>query len=130
MDISLLEADVAYPVIEEIRDKIKRDLLGRRYDRCYDLGQIVELSLRNAIQNVLEINKFDFDQWINIDKKPKVIMLVGTNGTGKTTTAAKIANYIQKLGKTVVIAACDTFRAGAIEQLSIHASNLGCKIVK
>jgi len=57
-------------------------------------------------------------------------MFVGINGTGKTTASAKIANRLMKEGMTVVLAASDTFRAGAIEQLTIHSERLGCKIVK
>ena len=57
-------------------------------------------------------------------------MFVGINGTGKTTSIAKLANRLQKNGRTVVLAASDTFRAGAIEQLTIHSDNLGVKIIK
>ncbi|AMK13111.1 signal recognition particle-docking protein FtsY [methanogenic archaeon mixed culture ISO4-G1] len=127
---TLLEADVALPVADKIKEGVRENLLGKKYDRSYSLEEIVEMSVKDAVRNVLEINEFDFDQWITEQKKPTVIMFVGINGTGKTTAIAKIANRLQKSGKTVVMAACDTFRAGAIEQLSIHAERLGCKIVK
>ena len=104
--------------------------MGKKYDRSYSLEQVVEMALKDAIRNVLKINEFDFDQWLSEKDRPTVIMFVGINGTGKTTAIAKIANRIQSDGKTVVMAACDTFRAGAIEQLNIHADKLGCKIVK
>jgi len=94
------------------------------------LEEVVEMAVKDAIRDVLEINEFDFDDWIAKQKKPTVIMFVGINGTGKTTAIAKIANRLQNSGKSVVLAACDTFRAGAIEQLTIHADRLGCKIVK
>ena len=130
LEIILLEADVAYPVVEEIKEGVKENLLGKKYDRSYTLEQVVEMSIKDAIRNVLKINEFDFDSWIEEQSKPTVIMFVGINGTGKTTAIAKIANRLQKMDKTVVLAACDTFRAGAIEQLNIHSDKLGCKIVK
>ncbi|MBR6205174.1 MAG: signal recognition particle-docking protein FtsY [Candidatus Methanomethylophilaceae archaeon] len=130
LGIILLEADVAYPVAEEIKSGVRENLLGKKYDRSYTLEQVVELSVKDAVRDVLKINEFDFDEWLEGREKPTVIMFVGINGTGKTTAIAKMTNRIQKKGKTVVLAACDTFRAGAIEQLSIHAEKLGCKIVK
>ena len=130
LGIILLEADVAYPVAEEIKSGVRENLLGKKYDRSYTLEQVVELSVKDAVRDVLKINEFDFDEWLEGREKPTVIMFVGINGTGKTTAIAKLTNRIQKEGKTVVLAACDTFRAGAIEQLGIHADKLGCKIVK
>ena len=130
LEIILLEADVAYPVVEEIKAGVRQNLVGRKYDRSYSLDQVVEMAVKDAIRNVLKINEFDFDQWMEGRERPTVIMFVGINGTGKTTAIAKIANRLQKQEKTVVMAACDTFRAGAIEQLTIHADKLGCKIVK
>ncbi|MBE6514784.1 MAG: signal recognition particle-docking protein FtsY [Thermoplasmata archaeon] len=130
LEIILLEADVAYPVVEEIKAGVRQNLVGRKYDRSYSLDQVVEMAVKDAIRNVLKINEFDFDQWMEGRERPTVIMFVGINGTGKTTAIAKIANRLQKQEKTVVMAACDTFRAGAIEQLTIHAEKLGCKIVK
>ena len=127
---TLLEADVALPVADKIKEGVRENLLGKKYDRSYSLEEVVEMSVKDAVRDVLEINEFDFDQWISEQKRPTVIMFVGINGTGKTTAIAKIANRLQKNGKSVVMAACDTFRAGAIEQLTIHADKLGCKIVK
>ncbi len=130
LELILLEADVAYPVVEEIKKGVRENLLGKKYDRSYTLEEVVELAVKDAVRDVLKINEFDFDQWLSEQKKPAVIMFVGINGTGKTTAIAKVANRIQKNGQTVVLAACDTFRAGAIEQLTIHSEKLGCKIVK
>ncbi len=130
LELILLEADVAYPVVEEIKKGVRENLLGKKYDRSYTLEEVVELAVKDAVRDVLKINEFDFDQWLSEQKRPTVIMFVGINGTGKTTAIAKVANRIQKNGRTVVLAACDTFRAGAIEQLAIHSEKLGCKIVK
>ena len=86
--------------------------------------------MKEAVSDVLRINVFDFDAWLAEQKKPTVIMFIGINGTGKTTAIAKIANRLKQEERSVVLAACDTFRAGAIEQLSIHADKLNVKIVK
>ena len=130
LEIILLEADVAYPVVEEIKAGVRQNLVGRKYNRSYTLEQVVEKAIRDAVRDVLKINEFDFDAWLAEQKRPTVIMFVGINGTGKTTAIAKIANRVINNGQTVVLAACDTFRAGAIEQLTIHSDKLGCKIVK
>ena len=130
LEIILFEADVAYPVVEEIKKGVRENLVGKKYDRSYTLDQVVEMSVKDAIRDVLSINEFDFDQWLEEQSKPTVVMFIGINGTGKTTAIAKVANRIQNGGRTVVLAACDTFRAGAIEQLTIHSEKLGCKIVK
>lgn len=90
----------------------------------------MELAVKESVVDVLQVNEFDFDAWIEQQKRPTIIMFVGINGTGKTTAIAKIANRLKGEGKSVVLAACDTFRAGAIEQLTVHADRLDIKIVK
>ena len=130
LEIALLEADVALPVVEEIKEGVRENLIGKKFTRDHTLEEIVELSIKDAVRNVLKLNEFDFDAWFKGQERPTSIMFVGINGTGKTTAIAKIANRLMKDGYTVVLAAGDTFRAGAIEQLSIHADKLGCKIVK
>ena len=130
LEIALLEADVALPVVEEIKEGVRENLIGKKFTRDHTLEEIVKLSIKDAVRNVLKLNEFDFDAWFKGQERPTSIMFVGINGTGKTTAIAKIANRLMKDGYTVVLAAGDTFRAGAIEQLSIHADKLGCKIVK
>ena len=130
LEVTLLESDVAYPVVQEIIVGVRNNLAGKKYGREYSLEEIVELAVKEAVSDVLQINVFDFDQWLSEQKRPTVIMFIGINGTGKTTAIAKIANRLKNDGKSVVLAACDTFRAGAIEQLSIHAEKLNVKIVK
>jgi len=130
LEVALLESDVAYPVTEEIILGVRDNLLNKKYGRQFTLEEVVETAVKDAVRNVLKINEFNFEGWLNEQKSPVVIMFVGINGTGKTTAIAKIANLLSKMEKSVVLAACDTFRAGAIEQLSIHADRLGVKIVK
>jgi fused signal recognition particle receptor len=129
LEMGLLEADVAYSVIDSIKKDVKQEIRRVPFDKG-KAGNLVETVLKNAIGHVLKSNNFDFNRFIDERKKPVVIMFVGVNGTGKTLSIAKIAFMLQKLGKTCVMAAGDTFRAGAIEQLTIHADNLGVKIVK
>jgi fused signal recognition particle receptor len=130
LEVTLLESDVAYPVVQEIIVGVRNNLAGKKYGREYTLEEIVELAVKEAVSDVLRINVFDFDAWLAEQKKPTVIMFIGINGTGKTTAIAKIANRLKQEGRSVVLAACDTFRAGAIEQLSINADKLNVKIVK
>jgi len=130
LELALLEADVALPVVETIKDGVREGLLGRKHDRSLGLDEVVELSLKDAVRKVLSLNEFDFDKWITEHPKPTVIMFVGINGTGKTTAIAKIAKRLQDMGMSVVMAAGDTFRAGAIEQLGVHADRLGVKLIK
>ncbi|MGD0817713.1 MAG: signal recognition particle-docking protein FtsY [Methanomassiliicoccales archaeon] len=130
LELGLLEADVALPVIEEIKASVRESLLGKRVDRKFTVEDAIKLALRNAIEGALKQSEFDFDDYIAKHEKPVVVMFVGINGTGKTTAIAKITNRLQKNGLSVVLAAGDTFRAGAIEQISIHGDRLGAKVIK
>ncbi len=130
LEVTLLESDVAYPVVQEIILGVRNNLAGKKYGREYTLEEVVELAVKEAVSDVLQINVFDFDAWLKEQKRPTVIMFIGINGTGKTTAIAKIANRLKQQEYTTVLAACDTFRAGAIEQLNIHAEKINTKIVK
>ena len=131
LEIALLESDVAFPVAKEAVDTLAEDLRGKRILRGADLAEAVEAALRDAITKVLTVPTFDlFDRIKAKVEKPFIVMFVGVNGTGKTTTIAKLAYHIQKRGYTCVVAAADTFRAGAIEQLERHAEAVGFKLIK
>jgi fused signal recognition particle receptor len=130
LELGLLESDVALPVIEQIKADVRTNLVGKRIDRKYTLDQVVEAALRSAIEGVLKKSEFDFDGFVRGHERPVIIMFVGINGTGKTTVIAKLSNRLQKMGLTTVLSASDTFRAGAIEQLTVHSERLGTKIVK
>jgi fused signal recognition particle receptor len=130
LELGLLEADVALPVAEELTGSVKESLAGKRIDREFKIQEAIELALKAAIKQVLEDSSFSLKDHIEEKGSTFVIMFVGINGTGKTTVIAKLAHRLQKHGYSVVLAAADTFRAGAIEQLTIHADRLGCKIIK
>jgi len=129
LEVGLLESDVAFSVIESIKKDIKEELRNISFKRG-QISEIVEKVLKNAITHVLKSNEIDFVDFINRNDKPVVIMFVGVNGSGKTLAIAKIATMLKERGKSCVMAAGDTFRAGAIEQLSIHAEKVGVKIIK
>jgi len=129
LELGLLESDVAYNVIESIKKDIKEELKYASFDRG-SISNVIEDILKNAISHVLKSNELDFDEFIKNHEKPIVIMFIGVNGSGKTLSIAKVATLLQKKGYSTVMAAGDTFRAGAIEQLTIHADRVGVKIIK
>ena len=130
LELALLESDVALPVAEEIVSSVKEDLVGQKKKILADTGSIAEEALRSALLKVLSESTFDIDEYIENAKKPVNIVFVGVNGTGKTTSISKVARYLMDREYSVVIAAGDTFRAGAIEQIEVHANNLGVKLIK
>ena len=130
LEVILLESDVALPVAEEIKEVLKAELVGRRLRRDVDVDDFIEEALRDSIRKVLAVDPVDLDAYVRDREKPVVLMFVGVNGTGKTTAIARIAHRYKKQGFSIVLAAGDTFRAGAIEQLTIHSERLGVKIIK
>lgn len=105
-------------IISKLRDRIKKQNIKE--------AEEVKQALREEIKNIFD----EVDNSLHLDTKPSVILVVGVNGVGKTTSIGKIANRLKRDGKKVVIAAADTFRAAAVEQLEIWANRAGCPIVK
>ena len=133
LEMGLLEGDVAMEVATEVVGSVKEDLVGRKIKRSSDITEYTYDALRNAVADIIDIPGKSMTEMIEEKKaqgEPLVVMFVGINGTGKTTTIGKLANYYLKKGYTPVIAASDTFRAGAIEQVTHHADNVGVKIIK
>ena len=135
LQIALLESDVAQEVVDDLSAKLKKELLGLKLEKEQEATEIVQSKLRTAVAEIFaQTNRFDLIEKIKTKKEAKsgpfVIVFLGINGTGKTTTVAKIANLLRKAGFSVVVAAGDTHRAGAIEQLEQHTNRLSLKIVK
>lgn len=110
--------DTSVRIIDNLRKRIKRDNIQDEEE--------VKKALREEIMSIFN----QTDSSLKLDTKPSVILVVGVNGVGKTTSIGKIANRLVKNGKKVVVAAADTFRAAAVEQLEIWAKRSGSEIVK
>ena len=129
-ETTLLEGDVAFEVCELLKDRLKENLQDKRVQRS-ELKDIIKDSLKDGILEIFPPKpKNLLDTIREKTQKPYIIAFVGINGTGKTTTIAKIAHLLQKNNMTPVLAASDTFRAGAIEQLGEHAKRLDVRMIK
>ncbi len=129
----LLESDISSEAVTSVLNALRKSLVGSRLRRGAELAKVLEAALKRALRNLLSAGYWDFDasvqSFLDQGDAPVVVMLVGVNGTGKTTTAAKIAHRLQSNGHSVIAAAGDTFRAGAIQQLESHCENLGIRCI-
>jgi len=130
LETALLESDVALSVVEELIAGVKGELAGKRKKWGVNTAKLVKEAIRDALVNVVNVDKLDFEEFVDKSEKPVNIVFVGVNGTGKTTSIAKVAKKLLGNGHSVVLASADTYRAGATEQIEEHASNLGIKVVK
>jgi len=130
MELALLESDVAMEALEEMKTIIKKRLIGLRVESRGAIVPTIEKALKASLVELLSKTSFDPQTLLEKRDEPLVIAFVGVNGTGKTTTIARITSWLKENGKSVVLAASDTFRAGAIEQLELHANRLDCKFIK
>jgi fused signal recognition particle receptor len=132
--LTLAENDVAFPVADRICDELEKRLTGVQVKRLEDRKKIVEDNLRQVLLEVMLTEKgidlLDRAAEKRAKKEPLVLLFVGINGTGKTTTIAKVAQFFKDKKYSVVLAASDTYRAGSIEQLDEHAKRLGLRIIK
>ena len=132
LELSLLESDVASEVIDSIKTDLKNHLIGSKVAKN-EIEKFVKDSLISSISSLFDAaGNVDLFEKINEKKKtgnPFLILFVGINGTGKTTSLAKVAHMLQQAKYSIVVAAADTFRAGAIEQLREHTNRLNLKLV-
>ena len=134
LKLLLLSNDVAVDTADEICNQISDLFRGEQVSRLTSTKSLLFDALENIIKEILtpdeEINLLEEIKRKKLEKLPYVIVFLGVNGTGKTTTMAKIAHLLKTQGITSVAAAADTFRAGAIEQLSKHMNNVGVRVIK
>ncbi len=116
--MSDMGVDTSVKIVNNLRKRIKKENIKEEED--------VKQALREEIQSIFD----EVNNELKLETKPSVILVVGVNGVGKTTSIGKIANKLKKEGKKVVIAAADTFRAAAVEQLEVWANRAECELVK
>ena len=134
LQLVLIQNDVAVEVAEQICQLTKEKMLGTRAGRLENLSKLFKKAILDSVLEILTpehpLDPLEFASQRRQRGEITTILFVGVNGTGKTTTLAKIANLFKKNGFSVVIAAGDTFRAGSIEQLERHAERLGIRVIK
>lgn len=128
LELSMLENNVAVEVIEKIKSDLRQELVDKKLARNSLDKKIID-SLRNSVESLFDVEKIDLIAKARA-KKPFIIVMIGINGTGKTTTLAKLINLFRKNKLDCVVAACDTFRAAAIQQLEEHTAKLGVRLIK
>ena len=134
LKLLLITNDVAVDTADEICHQIVESFKGEQLSRFTSTKKVLFETLTNVISEILTPdNEFELLKEIEkkkSEKEPFIIVFLGINGTGKTTTMAKIAHLLKKNGFSIVAAAADTFRAAAIEQLSYHMDNVGIRVIK
>jgi fused signal recognition particle receptor len=135
LEISLMENDVAQEIVDKLTSKIKNEIQNLKLERSEDSEQVITTKLYSFLSDLFlsTNNKTDIIQLILEKKRSKAgpysIIFLGINGTGKTTTVAKFCKLLRDHGVSVVLAAADTHRAGAIEQITHHGDNLNVKVI-
>jgi len=132
--LSLIENDVAVSAADFISNELREKLKDVQFARLTDPRTRVKVILQEVLLSLLQ-RAGQLDIFALIDKKnsvgePGVLVFIGINGTGKTTSIAKLAHVLQKKGRTVILAASDTYRSGSIEQLEEHARRVGVRVIK
>ena len=128
LETGLIEADVAYEVAEKIKNDLKRSLANKAIKRGKEREAVVE-ALKQSLMEILSVPEIDLKKMAE-NKKPAVLLFLGFNGSGKTTSLAKIGKWLVDNRHSCVFAAADTFRAASMEQLEEHAKRIGVKLIK
>lgn len=122
LEAALIQADFGPTITDSVLDQLRADVTRLRITKVNELKSM----LRDAIEERLAA----FDPTLSLKERPAVILVVGVNGVGKTTSIGKLANYLKKFDKKILLGAADTFRAAAVEQISTWAGRAGVDIVK
>jgi fused signal recognition particle receptor len=132
--LNLAENDVAFPVADKVCEELQKRITGVQVKRLEDRKKIVEDNLRQTLLEVMltdkKIDLLAKAEEKRAKKEPLLLLFVGINGTGKTTSIAKVAQFFKNKKYTVVLAGSDTYRAGSIEQLEEHAKRLNVRLIK
>jgi fused signal recognition particle receptor len=128
LEEALVSADVGIDTTVQIIDRIEKRVSKDKYINSSELNKILQQEIENTLVDAPSANSYDFHS--DLPAKPYVILVVGVNGVGKTTTIGKLAYNFKKAGKSVLLGAADTFRAAAVEQLTIWSERTGVPIVK
>ena len=129
LELILMENNVALEVIEKIKSDLVKNMVEKPIKRK-NIEETIKESLKNSVEDLFKVEEINLLRKIKYEEKPFVIAFFGINGSGKTTTIAKIANLLKEKKISCVLAASDTFRAASIEQLQIHADKIGIKLIK
>jgi fused signal recognition particle receptor len=129
LEMALLESDVEMNVAERMLDTIREKMIGESRKQVDTTAELVEEALHDALLDVISVGQFDFEERVRQADKPVVIIFTGVNGVGKTTSIAKMSEYLEAQGLSSVMANGDTYRAGANEQIRKHAENLDRKLI-
>jgi len=129
LEMALLESDVEMSVAEQILDSVRESMLGESRKQVDTTGELVEAALHDALVEVIAVGQFDFEELIAEADKPVTIVFTGVNGVGKTTSIAKLSEWLADRGHSSVLANGDTYRAGANEQIREHADRLGRDLI-
>ncbi len=134
LQLQLIGNDVSVEVAEKVCSELKERLLGEDAPRFGDKSKLIHESLKGSLESVMggpgRVDLLELVAEAKARGEPFVVMFIGINGTGKTTTIAKTAQLLMDRGFTVVLASADTYRAGAIEQLEEHGRRLGVRVIK
>lgn len=128
LEEALVGADVGVETTVKIIERIEKRVAKDKYLNTAELNKILKQEIENILVETPEANSYSFDS--DLPAKPFIILVVGVNGVGKTTTIGKLAYNFKKAGKSVLLGAADTFRAAAVDQLTIWSERVGVPIVK
>ena len=128
LEDALVTADVGIDTTVQIIEKIEKRVSKDKYLNTTELNRILQEEIENLLVDAPETNAYSFTS--ELPAKPYIILVVGVNGVGKTTTIGKLAHNFKKAGKSVLLGAADTFRAAAVDQLTIWSERAGVPIVK